>query len=64
MFDKLNAQDGKHPSELGSYLAASVIYCTIAGADTSGKIYEKPGIDKEIAIKLDQIANERCLIFQ
>lgn len=51
--------DGSHPSTLGSYLAANVIYCTIVQKHYQSHYFA--GIEPELAEYIQQVAQETVL---
>jgi hypothetical protein len=54
---ELWADDGRHPSRLGSYLAACVFYATLSGRDPSGSRFTA-GLDESEARLLQDVAAE------
>lgn len=56
--------DGSHPSLLGTYLAASVVYASIYSKPASGNSYDYYGqIDKETAAFLQKVADDTVKTF-
>jgi hypothetical protein len=53
----LNNPDG-HPTRLGSYLAACVVYDTIFGHSSVGITYADPGMSAELRTFLQRVADE------
>ena len=54
-------EDGQHPSEAGSYLAACCMYATIYNESPVGLTYLTENLDADTASKLQQIAAETVL---
>ena len=50
--------DKRHPSALGTYLAACTIYASIYGTSPAGLSYKAPGIDEAMATFLQNVAWE------
>mgnify|MGYP002568988105 CR=1 FL=1 len=59
--DLWNEEDGQHPSEAGSYLAACCMYATIYNESPVGLTYLTENLDADTASKLQQIAAETVL---
>ena len=53
----LYTSDNRHPSEEGTYLAASVVFATLFGRSTEGNI-GFGNIEPSVAIKLQRIADK------
>lgn len=56
--DKLFVSDGRHPSRLGSYLAALVHYATVYNKSPLETRYRPRGVGKTDARKLRRYADE------
>lgn len=59
--DLWDEEDGQHPSEAGSYLAACCMYATIYNESPVGLTYLAENLDADTAAKLQQIASDTVL---
>ncbi len=56
LFTRLYANDGSHPSPLGTYLAASIAYATISGQSPVGLEWAHPGISEADRLAVQAVA--------
>ena len=63
--DELNLDlwmpDGKHPSPLGSFLAASVFYALMINESPAGPLFSVNGVGEDVGVTIMEIAAETIL---
>ena len=61
LFWNLYTSDGSHPSVLGSYLAALVVFATVTGTDPAETLWQPDSVTSEEALTLRSVAQRVVL---